>query len=139
MTRTEQLVDAVSANDGMKVLITSKAGRRQISAACRDVGGELYQVMDGRHWFEDVEILVAWCQLHRRQRGLTPLARRLLNRLEFCCNFDPIGSFNRSFPPFLARTIPWLPWRISALMPSPPWWAESTVLDQSARAPVPDE
>jgi len=58
LTRIEQLVDAVNANGGEKVLITSKAGRRQISAACRDVGGELYQVMDGRHWFEDVEILV---------------------------------------------------------------------------------
>ena len=58
LTRIEQLVDAVNANGGEKVLITSKAGRRQISAACRDVGGELYQVMEGRHWFEDVEILV---------------------------------------------------------------------------------
>jgi hypothetical protein len=57
LTRLESLVDSVNANGGEKVLLTSKAGRRQISAACRAAGGDLYQVMDGRHWFEDTEIL----------------------------------------------------------------------------------
>jgi len=41
------------------VLITSKGGRRQIStASARCSSADLYQVVDGRHWFEDVEILV---------------------------------------------------------------------------------
>jgi hypothetical protein len=58
LTKLEALSDSVNANGGEKVLITSKAGRRQISTACRDVGGDLYQVIDGRHFFEDTEILV---------------------------------------------------------------------------------
>jgi hypothetical protein len=58
LTKLEALVDSVIANGGEKVLITSKAGRRQISHASRQAGGDLYQVIDGRHWFEDVEILV---------------------------------------------------------------------------------
>ncbi|APD47013.1 major capsid protein [Synechococcus sp. SynAce01] len=59
LTKLESLVDSVNANGGEKVLITSKAGRRQISTASRQVlSADLYQVVDGRHWFEDVEILV---------------------------------------------------------------------------------
>ncbi|MGL6133567.1 MAG: major capsid protein [Prochlorococcaceae cyanobacterium] len=58
LTRLEALVDSVNANGGEKVLITSKPGRRQISHASREAGGDLYQVIDGRHWFEDTEILV---------------------------------------------------------------------------------
>jgi len=58
LTKLEELVDSVNASGGEKVLITSKAGRRQISHASREAGGDLYQVMDGRHWFEDTEILV---------------------------------------------------------------------------------
>jgi hypothetical protein len=57
LTRLEALVDSVNAYGSEKVLLTSKAGRRQISSACRAAGGDLYQVMDGRHWFEDTEIL----------------------------------------------------------------------------------
>lgn len=57
LTRLESLVDSVNANGGEKVLLTSKAGRRQISHASREAGGDLYQVIDGRHWFEDSEIL----------------------------------------------------------------------------------
>lgn len=56
--KLESLVDSVNSNGGEKVLITSKAGRRQVSSAARELGGDLYQVIDGRHWFEDVEILV---------------------------------------------------------------------------------
>ncbi|MCP9820676.1 hypothetical protein KBZ18_14405 [Synechococcus sp. Cruz-9H2] len=58
LTKLEALVDAVNALGGEKVIITSKAGRRQISHVCREAGGDLYQVIDGRHWFEDTEILV---------------------------------------------------------------------------------
>lgn len=58
LTRLEQLVDSVNALGGEKVILTSKAGRRQISHAAREAGGDLYQVLDGRHWFEDTEILV---------------------------------------------------------------------------------
>jgi hypothetical protein len=58
LIRLERLVDSVRANGGEKVLLTSKAGRRQISHAAREVDADLYQVIDGRHWFEDVEILI---------------------------------------------------------------------------------
>ncbi|MCP9849209.1 major capsid protein [Cyanobium sp. Morenito 9A2] len=58
LTKLEAVVDSVNALGGEKVLLTSKAGRRQISSACRVAGGDLYQVIDGRHWFEDTEILV---------------------------------------------------------------------------------
>ncbi len=43
---------------GDKVLIASKAARRQISTASRQAGGELYEVIDGRHYFEGIEILL---------------------------------------------------------------------------------
>ena len=46
LTPIEQLVDTVNANGGEKVLITSKAGRRQISAACRDVGGTEWMTVE---------------------------------------------------------------------------------------------
>jgi hypothetical protein len=58
LIRLEKLVDSVRANGGEKVLLTSKAGRRQISHAAREVDADLYQIVDGRHWFEDVEILI---------------------------------------------------------------------------------
>ena len=58
LTKLEELVDAVNALGGEKVILTSKAGRRQISHVSREAGGDLYQVIDGRHWFEDTEILV---------------------------------------------------------------------------------
>jgi hypothetical protein len=51
-------VDSVNANGGEKVLITSKAGRRQNNHASREAGSDLHQVMDGCHWFEDTGILV---------------------------------------------------------------------------------
>jgi hypothetical protein len=58
LTKLEALVDSINALGGEKVILTSKAGRRQISHASREAGGDLYQVIDGRHWFEDTEILV---------------------------------------------------------------------------------
>ena len=58
LTKLEELVDAVNALGGEKVILTSKAGRRQISHVSREAGGDLYKVIDGRHWFEDTEILV---------------------------------------------------------------------------------
>ncbi len=58
LTKLEELVDSVNALGGDKVILTSRAGRRQISHASREAGGDLYQVIDGRHWFEDTEILV---------------------------------------------------------------------------------
>jgi hypothetical protein len=54
----EALTDSVIGYGGDKVLIASKAARRQISTASRQVGGDLYEVIDGRHDFEDVEILL---------------------------------------------------------------------------------
>ena len=58
LTKLQTLVDSINALGGEKVILTSKAGRRQISHASREAGGDLYQVTDGRHWFEDTEILV---------------------------------------------------------------------------------
>ena len=40
------------------MLIASKAARRQINTASRQSGGDLYEVIDGRHYFEGVEILL---------------------------------------------------------------------------------
>ncbi len=53
----EALTDSVIGYGGDKVLIASKAARRQISTASRQAGGELYEVIDGRHSFEGIEIL----------------------------------------------------------------------------------
>ncbi|MCP9826018.1 hypothetical protein KBY78_11565 [Synechococcus sp. EJ6-Ellesmere] len=59
LTRLETMVDGVRAHGSDRFLLTSRAGRRQISTACRSTGdASLYQVIDGRHWFEDTEILV---------------------------------------------------------------------------------
>ena len=58
LTKLEAMVDSVSANGGEKVLLTSIAGRRQVMHAAREVDSSLYQVIDGRHYFEDVEVLV---------------------------------------------------------------------------------
>ena len=58
LTKLEAMVDSVSANGGEKVLLTSTAGRRQVMHAAREVDSSLYQVIDGRHYFEDVEVLV---------------------------------------------------------------------------------
>jgi hypothetical protein len=52
------LTDSVIGYGGDKVLIASKAARRQISTASRQAGGDLYEVIDGRHYFEGVEILL---------------------------------------------------------------------------------
>jgi hypothetical protein len=58
IAKLEALVDSVTAMGGEKVLIGGRAARRQISAACRAVtGSDLYSVRDGRHYFEDIEIL----------------------------------------------------------------------------------
>jgi hypothetical protein len=54
----EALTDSVIGYGGEKVLIASKAARRQISTASRQDGGDLYEVIDGRHFFEGVEILL---------------------------------------------------------------------------------
>ena len=54
----EALSDSVIGYGGDKVLIASKAARRQISTASRQAGGELYEVIDGRHSFEGIEILL---------------------------------------------------------------------------------
>jgi hypothetical protein len=54
----EALTDSVIGYGGDKVLIASKAARRQISTASRQAGGDLYEVIDGRHYFEGVEILL---------------------------------------------------------------------------------
>jgi hypothetical protein len=53
----EALTDSVIGYGGDKVLIASKAVRRQISTASRQAGGDLYEVIDGRHFFEGIEIL----------------------------------------------------------------------------------
>jgi hypothetical protein len=42
----------------LEALIASKAARRQISTASRQAGGDLYEVIDGRHDFEGIEILL---------------------------------------------------------------------------------
>ncbi|MCP9894500.1 hypothetical protein KBZ20_12025 [Vulcanococcus limneticus Candia 3F8] len=54
----EALTDSVIGYGGDKVLIASKAARRQISTASRQAGGDLYEVIDGRHYFEGIEILL---------------------------------------------------------------------------------
>jgi hypothetical protein len=54
----EALTDSVIGYGGDKVLIASKAARRQISTASRQAGGDLYEVIDGRHFFEGIEILL---------------------------------------------------------------------------------
>ncbi|MCP9820032.1 hypothetical protein KBZ18_11080 [Synechococcus sp. Cruz-9H2] len=58
LTRLEALLDSINSYGGDKVLITSKAGRRQISTLSREAGGDLYQVIDGRHYFQEAEILI---------------------------------------------------------------------------------
>ncbi len=52
------LLKEVIGYGGDKVLIASKAARRQISTASRQAGGELYKLIDGRHYFEGIEILL---------------------------------------------------------------------------------
>jgi hypothetical protein len=54
----EALTDSVIGYGGDKVLIASKAARRQISTASRQAGGDLYEVINGRHYFEGIEILL---------------------------------------------------------------------------------
>jgi len=54
----EALIDSVVSYGGDKVLIGSKAARRQLSTASRQAGGDLYEVIDGRHYFEGVEFLL---------------------------------------------------------------------------------
>jgi len=54
----EALIDSVVSYGGDKVLIGSKAVRRQLSTASRQAGGDLYEVIDGRHYFEGVEFLL---------------------------------------------------------------------------------
>ena len=54
----EALTDSVASYGGDKVLIASKPVRRQISTLSREAGGDLYEVIEGRHYFEGVEILL---------------------------------------------------------------------------------
>jgi hypothetical protein len=57
----QALIDSVNSYGGAKVLITSRRLRRQISAACRAegvAGAGLYEISDGRHFFEGAEILL---------------------------------------------------------------------------------
>ncbi len=42
----------------LEALIANKAARRQISTASRQAGGDLYEVIDGHHDFEGIEILL---------------------------------------------------------------------------------
>jgi len=58
LTKLEALADSVNSYGGDKVFITSKAGRRQISTASREADAGLYEVIDGRYFFEGIEVLV---------------------------------------------------------------------------------
>ena len=57
LKKLDALLDSVNAYGSAPVLITSKAGRRQISSLSREAGGDLYQVIDGRHYYQEAEIL----------------------------------------------------------------------------------
>jgi hypothetical protein len=54
----EALTDSVASYGGDKVLITSKPVWRQISTLSPEAGVDLYEVIEGRHFFEGVEILL---------------------------------------------------------------------------------